>query len=191
MGIPSEGKGSKSKTTDETHSITAASLLRIPGELRNRIYRLAVVEQNTINFCMKHNFLPPEPALLSASKKIRREAADIYYKENSFVLVVHDNDGTIVEKWLQSSKNRKRCNLQYNIRKSTNWKNLHTWLEGFYHGRTDGTAPGKRLDGAQSVNANLFEVVRNLKKQGLAWDAVAACLENMHGMLVAVDAGWA
>ena len=66
------------------------SLLGIPGELRNKIYRYALVEPEKIRLGQCHCcYLGLEqpfhrPGLLRTSRQLRDEAEDIYYKENTF-----------------------------------------------------------------------------------------------------------
>ena len=64
-------------------------LLDLAAELRNEIWRLVLVEDNTIDIgttapsCLEEK-PPAEPALLTACKQVREEAVGIYYSENTF-----------------------------------------------------------------------------------------------------------
>lgn len=66
-------------------------LLQLPGELRNRIYRYALVTDDDIDVTSTG---PGEPALLLSSKDIRQESLLIYYRENHFNMRVPDWNGT-------------------------------------------------------------------------------------------------
>ncbi|EMC96951.1 hypothetical protein BAUCODRAFT_48719, partial [Baudoinia panamericana UAMH 10762] len=57
-------------------------LLNLPGELRNYIYRLALVEDDHIK--ISKNSKPLQPGILQVSRQCRKEASDIYYQENIF-----------------------------------------------------------------------------------------------------------
>ena len=58
-----------------------SALFGLPGELRNRIYRLVLLVEGSIDVdsgCI------PEPALLVVCQQLRREGIYIYYTENQF-----------------------------------------------------------------------------------------------------------
>ncbi|KAI7362801.1 hypothetical protein KC336_g21649, partial [Hortaea werneckii] len=55
--------------------------LQLPGELRNQIYRYALVSDKAIEITPTG---PGEPPLLSTCVTIRRETKGIYYPENNF-----------------------------------------------------------------------------------------------------------
>ncbi|KAK4901852.1 hypothetical protein LTR27_001625 [Elasticomyces elasticus] len=68
-------------------STTGPTLLTIPPEMRNRIYREALVKGRKDKSCVFPFFsIPDEPALLS----IRKEALSIYYCEHRFAFGVYD-----------------------------------------------------------------------------------------------------
>jgi len=57
-------------------------LLALSGELRNSIWRFALVEDKPIDITSK--VTPTEPALLAVNRQIRKECTGIYYGENAF-----------------------------------------------------------------------------------------------------------
>lgn len=59
-----------------------APILKLPGELRNRIFRAVLIATEPIP--MKHTTGPREPTFLAVCKQIRHEALDIWYEENDF-----------------------------------------------------------------------------------------------------------
>ena len=63
----------------------------LPGELRNRIYRLCLVSEDHI-IVTTTTF--PEPRLLKTCKEIREEASTIYYGENQFEAWIHRYDSS-------------------------------------------------------------------------------------------------
>ena len=77
--------------------LTQCYLLKLPAEIRNRVVRLAVVEDNSIalfnsrfapwrTYCHWKQVQEPfaEPALLSVCKQIRNEALPVFYGCNIF-----------------------------------------------------------------------------------------------------------
>ncbi|CAK4034754.1 Hypothetical predicted protein [Lecanosticta acicola] len=80
---------------------SACFLLDLPGELRNRIWRLAVVEEKPVHVVQltaaskerdasrespKFKAPPPQPALAATGKAIRHEVLSIHYGECVFLL---------------------------------------------------------------------------------------------------------
>ena len=70
-----------------TTSTQCALLDKLPGELRNRIYCSVLISLG--NICI-HDGNYEQPALLRTCTMIRKEASEIYYGENKFVLKVRD-----------------------------------------------------------------------------------------------------
>ena len=56
--------------------------LSLPGEIRNMIYRYALVSPKT--YTVKLQFPPSDTALLRVNRQIFREASSIFYHENYF-----------------------------------------------------------------------------------------------------------
>lgn len=74
--------------------------LDLPGELRNAIYELAVVDHSggiEIEKTLK------EPALLSVCTQIRYEATAVYYEQNKFRYDAIHLDLYSVENWVTDS----------------------------------------------------------------------------------------
>ena len=59
-----------------------ASLLQLPGEIRNQIYQYALVKAKP--FIAKLQFFPHETALFRVNKQIYAEASTIFYSYNIF-----------------------------------------------------------------------------------------------------------
>lgn len=68
-----------------------SALLRLPPEIRNMIWRFAVVG-GTIKFDPANGEAPNPPALLEVNRQIRAEAIDIYYRENELERWIEDLD---------------------------------------------------------------------------------------------------
>ena len=56
--------------------------LALPGEIRNRIYRYALVTSQP--FAVQLQFAPLDTALLRVNKEVYAEASSIFYHENAF-----------------------------------------------------------------------------------------------------------
>lgn len=65
-------------------------LFDLPGELKNAIYRFALVETQHLDITTKS--IPLEPALLRTCRVIRQEARSIFYLENTFRILSHNGD---------------------------------------------------------------------------------------------------
>ncbi|KAG6365633.1 hypothetical protein INS49_007244 [Diaporthe citri] len=63
-------------------------LLRLPAEIRNRIYSETLHEDLVVQL-----LLEPQPDLLRTNKQIRSEALPIYYGVNQFFVTIHGPDG--------------------------------------------------------------------------------------------------
>lgn len=63
----------------------SANFLELPSELRNRVYELCLLHEETINPWMDYN-QPQEltPGLLHANKTVHREASSLLYAQNRF-----------------------------------------------------------------------------------------------------------
>ncbi|KAF2161601.1 hypothetical protein M409DRAFT_27996 [Zasmidium cellare ATCC 36951] len=76
-------------------------LWKLPGELRNRIYRYVLIQQEDATGDSMVNVEAngyDRPGLLSTCKEIRREALKIYYYENTFhVQIKNFNSAPLVE----------------------------------------------------------------------------------------------
>lgn len=77
---------------------TRPSLLTIPPEMRNRIYRCALVQPEPIQL-RPANRWPESPPLLQTCHQIRSESSGIYYQENTFEVHIHKYDAAKYIKW--------------------------------------------------------------------------------------------
>ncbi|EMC93757.1 hypothetical protein BAUCODRAFT_206166 [Baudoinia panamericana UAMH 10762] len=76
----------RQQTSAGTPARTSISFMKLPPELRNRIYRLVLPADTTIELGSKaaaeHN------ALLRTTSQIRQEASDIFYAGNKFLITI-------------------------------------------------------------------------------------------------------
>ena len=78
-------------------------LFELSPELRNTIYRLALVSNNTIEVGAA-DAPPMDPPLLMTCRQIRREARGIYYQENTVNFTALDYDVRKIVTWLDRSR---------------------------------------------------------------------------------------
>ena len=68
-------------------------LLSLAPEIRNRIYRYVLVEDEDSDIIIDSDHaLPAHPSLLHTCRQIRHEASEIYFAENVFVVRIHTYD---------------------------------------------------------------------------------------------------
>jgi len=67
-----------------TDQPSSSSLFKLPPELRNEIYELALLKDQPIY--ISHNARLREPALLAINRQVRAEGLPLYYGVNTFAL---------------------------------------------------------------------------------------------------------
>lgn len=158
------------------------TLLTMPGELRNRIYRDALVTDLPIHVTRDENW--KQPALLATSKQIRRETYRIYYLENHFILETPDMDDITIyaftkhalpyrPDWFCSGGPR----YSVLITGQPNWSNLVRWMQAWYEGRVLPIAHSETMDSALKTAATAFEMLRELHDAGAPWEPARRVLE--------------
>ena len=117
---------------------STSPLLKLPGELRNRIYRFALITHDHIRLPVTTRTFP-EPALLATNKEIRREASSLFYSENHFMIEVRDFDSTacvIFSHKIAYVEGLKTARYRFSwLSKRPNWANLHLWLFRLHSGK--------------------------------------------------------
>lgn len=101
-------------------------LCTLPGELRNRIYRLVLVQSSVI-LDVKILSTPTEPALLATCQRIRKEALNIFYSENTFhfdlsVGLDLEKDEELMHSGWLASLGKTRCGLLEDLRITTTFR---------------------------------------------------------------------
>ncbi|KAK3653160.1 hypothetical protein LTR56_004696 [Elasticomyces elasticus] len=129
-------------------------LARLPGEMRNRIYRLVLISNSNIRI---NHTGPSHPPLLLTCRAIRAESFVIYWKENQFVVPIPNYDSDLCIRW-----HTWRCYLESTYRLSVDsrgvdccpddldaalngdsWNNLIEWLERYHNQATGRSIPSK------------------------------------------------
>ncbi|KAF2168219.1 hypothetical protein M409DRAFT_53518 [Zasmidium cellare ATCC 36951] len=106
-------------------------LLKLPGEIRNSIYRFSLVEPEKLDIKPDG---PGEPSLLRVCKSIRNEGRSIYYVENRFNLLLNDFNGADFTPFLRQSNRFSRQpakydNVIFDMNGHANWDNLVKWIK--------------------------------------------------------------
>lgn len=124
--------------SDDLSSSARPSLLGLPGELRNRIYRLVVVEDERIEMTPIDPYLVLDikyklPGIIHASRQLREEARSIYFGENSFAVHIIPRQLTTYLDRLKLLDLKNSANCQPICSMIWNIETIIPWLEA-YHG---------------------------------------------------------
>ncbi|KAI5367999.1 hypothetical protein Slin15195_G031330 [Septoria linicola] len=115
-------------------------LHKLPGEVRNRIYRYALVDTGDLEITSTG---PGEPSLLRVCKRVRNEASSIYYAENNFDLQIQRFNGADLQPFIRQSSryehllnidHPKHTNISMLFSGSPNWDNLVAWIKSNHWG---------------------------------------------------------
>lgn len=174
-------------------------LLGIPGELRNQIYRLILVQDDPIKLTPTDH---EQPALLRTCKQIRDEATSIFIEENQFSHEIISCEPIIPKLdsgyWLWNDYGEgKRPRVQASLTRLPVWANLIEWIEGWYHDERSALPKPKKenkngeeaededeeddeeLDEYQQVIYSAFELARGFKEIGADWEQVEGCIQTL------------
>ena len=172
-------------------------LFDLPPELRNRIYRFAILEPHSITISAFS--IPQQPNLLTVNKQITEEAIEIYYKENRFCFEMRNCDSTFLRKWNTSSEDRRRSRQAFVVMRFVSWRNLMEWLVAYYSSDLPGPGTSKTLEQLKQrttskgrlVVTQVFQMVHRMRDdQNLSWSEIAEHLESIHEMLVVANPAW-
>lgn len=152
-----------------------ASLLGLPAELRNEIYRWSLVVPNTIT--NNNGATLRQPALLRCCQQTRREGMSIFLAENTFAVFVRNHNWTLpTEHWLQCTPDERfkdRWGILQDNGGRGSWSNLKAWLKLHWAGKAPGLVPN--LDNEDI--ANLLGIVSELP-QDMECSKVEELLEH-------------
>jgi hypothetical protein len=216
---PPPGRTSQSEqASSQPHSPSSrCHLLALPGELRNWIYRLAVVSNHSIEVGPKGYV---RSALLATSHEIRAETLQIFYYENRFDILALELDPTTLARWCQmlttlertpsyqfNASNpcaadsaattaeiglisQRRISMNPHIRQTAHWTNLMRWVHQWHIG----AIPARLTYPAQLQNAEvrivhaMFDMAMVMR--GQPWSVVGAVLSVQRPVLVAMNKAW-
>lgn len=115
-----------------------ASLLALPAELRNQIWRLVLLEAEEIHVRPERD--ATQPGLLCVSRQLRAETKAIYGRENKFAVFVRDlKVGPYNDHWVWRLSGD--TNLRIVRQGRLSWPNFKQWLRLFWDKQAEGMGP--------------------------------------------------
>lgn len=151
------------------------TLLGIPPELRNHIYRYALVQDSGIQVSAQERL---QPALLRTCRQTRKEASSIFYEENTFEVNTVDMKPQLpLQHWAETEVGAKNPKLiTINILGVSKWCNLKDWLEQYHSCKIFGLSDAANTPVRIQCAARAFRIVD--KMPGVPWAVVEAVLEE-------------
>lgn len=177
---------------------TNSHLLDLPAELRNTIYRFALVDYQRITL---HSTTTMEPPLLSTCHQIRNEASSIYWAENTFVIpIYHCNSDPLIKfsRKIRALYNAYRVmpKVALNALPSPNWSNFLVWLKRIHARKVCGSFPAPVVvepgKGGGAVEQQMLHAMAEMVKglRSVEWETCERFVELQHGALVGANAAW-
>ena len=166
------------------------SLLKIPAELRNEIYRLVLISDEQIEI----KDIYKEPALLSTCRQIRKEATPILYLGNSWVIDLPDWNFAFYDafyisvhrKVLESWKMKVAWTNNGSLNDKAGLLRFIKFLHENQH------YPGIRYEPSkyslESAVTGACEIARSMRKQ--PWEEISSVLEIYLDEVVKGKNGW-
>lgn len=190
-GVPDQAANTASVTTLKAANDNDSALLQLPGELRNRIYRLVLCQEKQI-IVTRLNWSSHQPALLQTNRQIRNEAIGVFYHGNAFCVAVHDWNGSLLERFRDlRSVYKSNAHWRHYFTGGPHWANLLEWLKGV-HGRTRRSLRTPGLNQVRPalrwVLAACFETAQN--GRAMPWSTVERILGVQRKALIALDSRW-
>ena len=186
-------KSNAASTDDEQHASSSprssalrkndSPLLSLPAELRNTIYRYALLEPDEIEVERQQHM---QPALLRICRQVRSEASPMFYNENKFKAVSTDLSAIApATHWTNTKVSD--SNLDIFAYGDMSWANLKSWLKRYHAREIAGMGPGgeqKRFE----VVARAFGMVEEMEE--VQWSVVENVLEQFREAVAAKDGTW-
>ncbi|KAK4497865.1 hypothetical protein PRZ48_010520 [Zasmidium cellare] len=142
--------------SSETTTPPEPTLLGMPPEIRNIIYRYTLLSESMIKVTATS---PSQPALLRTNRQLRTEALPIFLTENTFKVDAWDMQLSIpsnyAEHWLSRIAYK---SFFITMRGKKDWGNLKGWLGRYARHEVPGLAAGQPTPEAE-ILAQAFELV--------------------------------
>jgi hypothetical protein len=185
-------RAAQQPTSHPPSANSSSRLLSLPGELRNRIYRFAIIGTRALEIDAAR-WSTHQPPLLKICKQIRHEALRLFYIENKISTNIHDWNPVVKYHFqqLMFKHNVRPENLHHYFSGGPNWENLMNWLKAVHEGRIGSIsdAVGKQRPMERKLVGVMFRVVR--KATGVSsWPQVEDLLVAHRELLGMVDARW-
>lgn len=170
--------------------ILGPALLILPAELREKIYKLLLTEDEEIIVTAALN----EPALLSVNHQIRREARNIWYGGNLFVVRITACDDTLLSNFVKHCDNievprliKMRC-----CPMEKSWANLEKWGENLFNCESIGYMEDAMDSDVKEfvVPAAAHSIVFQHMENGRTWLECEAALEVLKKVVQSLDPAW-
>ncbi|PPJ57822.1 hypothetical protein CBER1_00176 [Cercospora berteroae] len=182
MGPPTASAPKLPFGSMKVHGQDASPLFGLPGELRNRIYRLVLLEQNAIQVVDTGY---ARPGLLTTCQQIANESTVLYYEENKFDVRAWDYNphslynfergiNALAERG-HSMKPKMRLAV---MPSSTNWKNVM---------KVSPQTPD--ITGFTTIRV-MFSTVKAFKGRA-SWNTVEEVLKAHRKILISLKPAWA
>lgn len=190
----SDKAAKKTKAQILPDGVTESPLFKLPPELRNTIYRFAIVTEDDLQITKTGGI--PEPALLSVSKTVRSETFGLFYHENRFSCIVRYYDPASILlavcralDFVTSTGPGGIDDFASDCYDEPNWRNLVQWLHLCSQAGCRGFARSDGDDTQEELLAGLFETV--MENPDITTRGVDILLAAMRPVLVDLDKDWA
>ena len=194
MNLSSEDQAQQQCLPD---SVARSSLFKLPPEIRNMIYRFALLADDDLIITKTQGI--PEAALLSVNKLVRSETYEIFYRENNFCCVLYNDDCAPL--LLASQKFLGHCefsaiDLTHGMvlkvesgDDERNWKNLVAWFHCCHQRVCCGLGSLPNDNAEESLLGGLFKMV--ISGPNITTSALDFLLESMRPPFVKLHQDWA
>lgn len=201
--------GTEEDPANALNSHASAPFMRLPPELRNRIYEHAVRLEDGICEVSEAAGIP-EPALLLTCKEVRREAIGIFYSVNTVRLMVVSYSPampTFIFRKQAAVRAQYDCEITTAVRifelGPPRWRNLLSWLRLCHlssHSfivpimnvrplRTEGQPCDTPWEHRETmVVAGMFQMVEAMRE--VCWGDIEVILAMLRYGLVQLDSEW-
>lgn len=175
------------------------SLFKLPGEIRNMIYRLVLLKESAI--VVTPTGYDRSGGLLVTCKDLRAESICIYYAENDFTHIVEKFNSEPLMRFCSGVQAIEGPSICCNITfrrywsRPLHWRNLMAWLEAYhsqkiclgFHSPQHLSTTGRTEMRAYLVGT-MFETALKMRQQ--PWAFVKDILEVHRPSLALIDSRW-
>lgn len=173
---------------------SASRLLSIPPEIRNRIYRHALLSPDHIELTTTLK----QPALLFTSRQVRNEATKMWYFDNQFECLIDNCDARLICRFTShliqkftTEEIGKYMSVDNVIDEDTpNWANLMLWCRLVWEGKGYGPKPHVDCPPTASMVVAATDVANHMKNVGASWAMCESALKPLRCVAGHMDERW-